>query len=392
MSAKTQTIHRFGVGRRIEHAILLLSFTTLALTGLAQKYATSDISIFIISVFGGIETARIIHRIASIVFVVQSVLHFAVAGYLLYVRRLEASMLPGIKDGKDAIDTLKYNFGLSKEAPKMPRYNFAEKMEYWAMVWGLILMGLTGFMLWNPLITTRFLPGVVIPAAKVAHGLEAVLAVLAIILWHFYNVHIKHWNASMIKGGMTRHQMEEEHAEELAKIDAGAAAPPEISPAVRRRREMIYVPIATIIVLGLLGGIYWLVTAETTALETIAPASSSAPVFSPATPAAPTAAPETAAPTEETAPPAAPVAAAATTWDGGIGALFQTKCAACHGANAAGGLAVDTYANAIKGIVPNDPTTSQIIVSQEKGGHMGQFSPEELQQIIDWVKAGAPES
>jgi len=73
-------------------------------------------------------------------------------------------------------------------------------------------------MLWNPIFTAKYLPGVIIPAAKMAHGWEAVLAIAAIILWHFYTVHIRSWNWSMIKGHMTQEQMEEEHILELEDI------------------------------------------------------------------------------------------------------------------------------------------------------------------------------
>ena len=105
------------------------------------------------------------------------------------------------------------------------------------MVWGTFIMIITGFMMWNPIATTNYLPGQFIPAAKVAHGGEAVLAALAIILWHFYHVHLRHFNKSMFIGKMTRHEMEEEHPAELALIEAGkdlqaaaaggAAPPPE---------------------------------------------------------------------------------------------------------------------------------------------------------------------
>ncbi|MCS7039976.1 MAG: hypothetical protein NZP34_10260, partial [Caldilineales bacterium] len=73
-------------------------------------------------------------------------------------------------------------------------------MEYWAVIWGTAVMIITGFMLWNPITTTKFLPGSWIPAAKAAHGGEALLAFLAIIVWHVYNVHIKTFNRSMFTG------------------------------------------------------------------------------------------------------------------------------------------------------------------------------------------------
>ena len=86
------------------------------------------------------------------------------------------------------------------EPPQEARYTFGEKVEYWSVVWGTVIMAVTGFMMWNPISTLRFLPGEAIPAAKAAHGGEAVLAVLAIIIWHFYHVHIKTFNKSMFTG------------------------------------------------------------------------------------------------------------------------------------------------------------------------------------------------
>ena len=97
-------------------------------------------------------------------------------------------------------------------------------------------------MLWNPISRRELLPGQFIPAAKAAHGAEAILAVLAILVWHFYNVHIKTFNKSMFTGKMTRHQMEEEHGEELERLAAGEARPA-ASPEGMRRRERIFVPV-----------------------------------------------------------------------------------------------------------------------------------------------------
>ncbi|TLN01982.1 hypothetical protein FDZ74_15510, partial [bacterium] len=277
MSENQQTYNRFSVAQRIEHFVLILSFTILALTGIPQKFAQAGVSEWLIALLGGISTVRIIHRVAATIFILEAIYHVFVVGYKLIVLRLEASMVPSIKDGKDVFDYFTHNIGLKKSAPKMPRYNFGEKMEYWAMIWGLALMGLTGFMLWNPIATTKILPGIFIPAAKVAHGWEAVLAVAAIILWHFYNVHIKHWNWAMIKGRMSREQMEEEHGAELEKIEAGDQRQLPL-PEVVQKRARIYVPIAAIVSLALALVVFRFVTFEETAIETIPPAEESGEV------------------------------------------------------------------------------------------------------------------
>jgi formate dehydrogenase gamma subunit len=281
--AQGKYYNRFTIAQRVEHFVLLLSFTTLVVTGLPQKFVGNAFAEWMIAAMGGIETVRIIHRIAAVLIVLQSVYHIIVLGYKTWVRRTEMSMLPGLKDLTDALDLVRYNLGLTKEHPKMPRYNFGEKVEYWAMVWGTVIMAITGFMLWNPIATTRVLPGQIIPAAKAAHGGEAILAALAILIWHFYNVHIKLLNRSIFNGKMSRRQMEEEHGAELEQIYSGNQRP-EPDPAGVRRRERIYLPVA--IVLAIIGAVavFQFATFEQTAIATLPEPIDQVPAFTPLTP------------------------------------------------------------------------------------------------------------
>jgi cytochrome b subunit of formate dehydrogenase len=289
VSAPVQIPKRFSVLQRIEHLVLLVVFTTLGLTGLVQKFSSNSIAAGVIQLLGGIETTRIIHHVAAIILAVACIYHVIVLAHKVYVRRTELSMLPGPKDALDALDVLRYNLGLTKDHPKMPRYNFGEKVEYWAMVWGTIVMGLTGFILWNPIVAAKILPGQFIPAAKAAHGGEAILAVLAILIWHFYNVHIKSLNKAMFTGKMSQHQMAEEHGEELERLAAGKLRPAP-SPEGVRRRERIFIPFAIVATLVMLYALYWLATAETTAIATAPSPENAVPVFVPVTPS-PTAVP-----------------------------------------------------------------------------------------------------
>ena len=274
---------RFSVIQRIEHIVLIVSFTALGLTGLAQKFSGNDIAAAFIQLLGGIENVRIIHRVAAIALALESIYHIIVLAHKTYVRRTELSMLPGPKDALDALDVLRYNLGLTKEHPKLPRYNFAEKAEYWAMLWGTAVMGLTGFILWNPIVAAKILPGQFIPAAKAAHGGEAILAVLAILVWHFYNVHVKSLNKAMFTGRMSRHQMAEEHGEELERLAAGKVRPAP-SPEGMRRRERIFIPFAVIATLVMVYVVFWAVTVETTAVATAPKPANEVPVFVPVTP------------------------------------------------------------------------------------------------------------
>jgi formate dehydrogenase gamma subunit len=404
----TRTYERFPLARRIEHWVMMLSFTTLAITGLPQRFPSSELSIAFVYILGGIETLRTIHHIAAIVMMLGTAWHILVFGYLAYVRRTRLTMLPTLQDVKDGWQALLYNIGRAKTPPQMGRYTFEEKMEYWAFVWGAIIMGATGFMMWNPLATTRLLPGEVIPAAKAAHGGEALLAVLAIIIWHMYGVHIKRFNRSMFTGKMNEAEMLHEHPLELADIKAGVAERP-VDPAAVRQRQRIYLPVATVLALFMLLGVYGFVSAEQTALTTVERQVPTVVVFVPWTPTpAPTQTPTL--PATETPPPTAspnatqlaaasttPAAASALTWDNAIGALFQSKCANCHGASALGGLNLSTYADAMQGgasgpvIIPGDGANSLLVIRQQTGDHPGQFTPEELAQVIEWIDAGAPE-
>ena len=272
MNTVTKTYMRFPLARRIEHWIMMLSFTLLGLTGLPQRFPDASLSRSILDVLGGIEALRTIHHTAAIVMMFGTAWHILVMGYSVFVMRDQMSMLPTFQDAKDAIQALLYNVGFAKTYPQMGRYTFEEKMEYWAFVWGAFVMGATGFMMWNPITATRFLPGELVPAAKAAHGGEAVLAVLAIIIWHMYGVHIKRFNKAMFNGKLNEEEMLHEHPLELADIKAGIADR-RPDAATIRKRQMIYYPIAALLTIAMLSGIYGFINTEETALTTIPPIS-----------------------------------------------------------------------------------------------------------------------
>lgn len=283
MNTVTKAYMRFPLARRIEHWVMMLSFTLLGMTGLPQRFPDAGLSKAILGILGGIESLRTIHHVAAIVMMFGTAWHILVMGYSVFVLRDQMSMLPTLQDAKDGLQALLYNIGYAKTYPQMGRYTFEEKMEYWAFVWGAIVMGATGFLMWNPITATQYLPGELVPAAKAAHGGEAVLAVLAIIIWHMYGVHIKRFNKAMFNGKMTEEDMLHEHPLELADIKAGIADR-RPDAATIRKRQMIYYPIAAVLTITMLGGIYGFITAEETALTTIPPITESATPESNTTP------------------------------------------------------------------------------------------------------------
>lgn len=379
---------RFPVSVRIEHWLAMGSFTVLAITGLVQKFAQAAISVAIVGLLGGIENVRVIHRVAAVILMLEVIYHIGFVGYRFFVKRSSLPMIPSFEDLSNAWQALKYYFGFAQSRPQQGRYTFEEKAEYWAFVWGTVIMVITGFMLWNPIATTNFLPGQFIPAAKAAHGNEAMLAVLAIILWHMYHVHIRHFNRSMFTGYLSEEEMLEEHPKELADRKAGLDGPTLDSEKVDRRRR-IYLSLYGLVAAGLLVGLYAFATFEQTAIETVPTPEGGVAVFVPFTPTPVATAAPTPPPTEGAVP---------TTWQDGIANLFQQRCGACHtGDNPSGGLSVGSYdallAGGVSGpgLVPGDPDSSEIVARQVTGQHPGQFSGQELDLIKDWVEDGAPE-
>jgi len=221
----TQYVVRFSRGQRVEHLVLIFSFTILAITGLSQSFYTNLFGNLILTLLGGIESTRQVHHVAAFVFGIQSLYHVAVFIDEAFVHRRISKMFPAWSDITDAIQMIKFNLGLALHHPRFDRYNFEEKAEYWALVWGTIAMGATGLIQWFPAQLTEILPaGWIIPVGRALHRWEAILAVLAILTWHFYHSVIKTLNLSIFNGNMSIEQMEEDHPLELAYLQAAAAA------------------------------------------------------------------------------------------------------------------------------------------------------------------------
>lgn len=378
---------RFSLSERIEHWIFITSFILLGITGLVQRYSETQISKAVVSALGGVENIRLIHHVAAITTMLVVIYHIGALGYRVYVQRARLTMLPLVSDVISAFHAALYYLGIRKDPPQQGRYTFEEKLEYWAVVWGTAIMAVTGFMMWNPIATTRFLPGQFIPAAKVAHGLEAVLAVLSILIWHMYQVFIRHFNKSMYTGKISEKEMLHDHPLELADIKAGIAKPL-VTPEGERKRRRIYLPIYSVVAALMLVGVYYFIGYEETAISTVPPAEQ-AEVFVPFTPT----------PLPTLAPTPTPPPVTSLTWEGGISGLFETKCVACHNSSSKlGGLDLSEYQTSLRGgnsgptILPGDAENSLIISIQSAGGHPGQFSTDELSQVSEWITEGAPEN
>lgn len=209
---------RFQPSERREHTILMLTFGTLAVTGLLQTFSSLPPVGLLIQFVGGVDAIRVIHRLAAIISAGQSVFHVWRILETWFVKRQRGGMWPHLRDFRNLVQMVMFNIGLTKEMPQFDRFTIEEKLEYWALLWGQLVMGTTGFVMWFPLIVTAILPGEVFPVAQALHRWEAILAALAILTWHMYHGCIKDGNRSIFTGTMSEVEMQHMHPLEYQRI------------------------------------------------------------------------------------------------------------------------------------------------------------------------------
>lgn len=179
---------RFQPFEVYQHMLMFLSFTTLAWSGFALKFPDAGWVQLLVNI-GMTELIRSwIHRGAAIVMMTIS---FIQLFYFLFSpkgRKDFIALIPSIQDMRDVLLNMRYHLGLTKEHAKFSRYDYAEKAEYLALIWGVIVMGATGFILWFPEFFIRYLPSWTFETAEVIHYYEAWLATLAIVVWHWFFV------------------------------------------------------------------------------------------------------------------------------------------------------------------------------------------------------------
>jgi cytochrome b subunit of formate dehydrogenase len=208
-----RTVTRMSRGQRWQHLTLLISFITLVITGFALKYPDSWLSMLP----GMGERARgIVHRIAAIAMIGASVYHLFYAALTREGRRLVLDLFPEPKDATDAIGVMRHHLGWGGNKPEFKRFTYAEKAEYWALVWGIIVMAATGLALWAKVTVGHLLPRWWLDVATAVHFYEAVLASLAILVWHFYQVFLDPdtypMNWAWWDGKVSVHHYQHEHA------------------------------------------------------------------------------------------------------------------------------------------------------------------------------------
>jgi cytochrome b subunit of formate dehydrogenase len=246
---------RMTVSERVQHSLLVVSFAVLVITGFALRYPDAwlveNLHRFSNTLF---ELRGLVHRVAGVVLVLASLYHLWYLFGTPRGREFFRDIRPGPNDLKDVGGALAYYAGRSHVRPRFGRFSYIEKSEYWALVWGTTVMALTGVVLWfqNPFIALLSKLGW--DVAHTVHFYEAVLATLAILVWHLYfvifNPDVYPMNLAWFTGRISEAEMEEEHPLELEAIrrkaleetppaddDPPAPAPSTDPPTPEMRRE-----------------------------------------------------------------------------------------------------------------------------------------------------------
>jgi cytochrome b subunit of formate dehydrogenase len=182
------TVLRMNLWFRIAHWGIMVTFPTLVFTGFALKYPDAWWAKPLLLWESSVGVRGGLHRTAAIVMLAATAFHVV---HLVLKKRDRSfiwAMIPTITDATDMLHVFRYNLGITNDEPKFAKFNYAEKMEYWAFMWGTLVMGASGFLLWFNNFTLRHFPKWVTDAATAVHWYEALLATFAILIWHFYLV------------------------------------------------------------------------------------------------------------------------------------------------------------------------------------------------------------
>jgi cytochrome b subunit of formate dehydrogenase len=211
---KGPQIQRMDANAVFQHSILMLSFGVLVISGFALRYSDAWLFRTLFGWDGGFTVRGTIHRAAACVFV------FGIVWHTLYLRTDHGraflkGMWPGPRDFREFLEMMLYNFGRRSSPPRLDRFSYVEKAEYWALVWGTVVMVITGFFLWFDNLASTIFPKGFLDVMLVVHFYEAWLATLAIAVWHLYGTVFKPGvfpgNPSWLSGTMPVHMYEEEH-------------------------------------------------------------------------------------------------------------------------------------------------------------------------------------
>jgi cytochrome b subunit of formate dehydrogenase len=220
---------RFSLAQRYLHGIIVVTFLGLSATGLPLRFAKAAWALAFANAVGGFGTILFFHKVCALALTAAFVIHVAKIGYRVVANKEYGlvwgpdSMVPRLKDIQDFFGNLKWFLWLGPK-PKIDRYAYWGKVDYWAVFWGMGIIGLSGYAMWFAPFFARIIPGSWLNIALLIHGEEALLAVSFIFAIHFFNEHLRPDNFPMDLTIFTGRHSEEEfklrHPEEYARLEA----------------------------------------------------------------------------------------------------------------------------------------------------------------------------
>ena len=232
LAVKGSAYVRFQPIHRILHAIVIVSFLGLALTGLPLRYSDQAWAQVLARALGGFPSTSVWHHICAVLTIFYFATHLAWMAGKVFQRWMEGaewrtlllgpdSPVPNVRDFKDMLRMLRWFLGQGKK-PVFERWSYWEKFDYWAVFWGVAIIGTSGLMLWFPNVFSRILPGEVLNIAKVIHSEEALLATSFIFAIHFFGTHFRPEkfpiDMSVLTGLVSEDELREERPEFLDRM------------------------------------------------------------------------------------------------------------------------------------------------------------------------------
>lgn len=246
--------YRFNVSERIQHIILASSVVTLVLTGMPLKFHDLQWTRWLYKLFGGIEGAPLVHKIAGSLLLGVFIYHLYYLTVTIYKNQIiplrkergklgffgtlkllvSQPLVPNMKDFWDIVGLIKYLTFFTNKRPDGDRFTWKEKFDYWAPFWGMVIIGLSGLVMWNKELATVIIPGWFINFCLIAHSDEALLAALFLFIWHWYNVHFSiavfPMGTVFLTGYLPEELMIEEHYQQYVEVMKKAGLEGEIKP------------------------------------------------------------------------------------------------------------------------------------------------------------------
>ena len=222
MTTESWQVLRFSLNERLQHAVLMACTVVLVVSGLSLRYADTALGHAIIDLEGGIEGRGLLHRVTAAVLMALSAYHALYVVFTERGHRQLMAMMPRWGDLRDLLTTFKYNLGVVEAPPRVDRFDFRQKFQYWAVAVALWSMVVTGVLLWFETEAMAVMPKWVVDVALAAHSGESLLVFLVLFVWHLYDTHLRPgvfpMDRTWLTGRLSMAEMQERHPLEYERL------------------------------------------------------------------------------------------------------------------------------------------------------------------------------